>query len=1056
MFIADLHIHSRYSRATSKDGTPEYLDFWARRKGIDIIGSGDFTHPAWRDELAEKLIPAEDGLYRLKEEYRLHQDGAGDALMPRFVVSGEISSIYKKNGKTRKVHSLILLPGLEEAELLSKKLETIGNIHSDGRPILGLDCRDLLEITLEICPEAIYVPAHIWTPHFSLFGACSGFDTIEECYEDLTPYIHALETGLSSDPPMNWRWSALDRFQLISNSDAHSPSKLGREANLLNIDLSYNGLSQAIQTGEGLAGTIEFFPEEGKYHYDGHRKCHLCLAPLEAEKRDGICPVCGRKLTTGVSHRIEQLADRDEGFSPAQATPFESLVPLLEVIAASLGCSAASIKVKKQYEEMVQKLGPEFQILRELPLEDIHKVAGNLVTEGVNRLRAGKVKRNPGYDGEYGTIKLFDAGEIDLLLGEGCLFSSDEMASAVKEDKTDAADSPPCTADAETTYSSKGQDDDDSTAKVKETLNEQQQEAVETVSRAIAVIAGPGTGKTKTLVARTVHLLNDRRVKASEITAVTFTKKAAAEMKNRLEKVAGGKRVSNRVNIGTFHSLCYQFLQAQGKTFMLATDSELSSFAQEALIPLDLKIKPKQFLRLVSLKKTGMAEKCPTEIETEPFTAAYDAYEQLLTKNGIMDFDDLLLKTIELFEAGEVINTRQYSYLLVDEFQDINPLQYQLIKAWNKDGKELFVIGDPDQAIYSFRGSDDQCFDRLAKDYARLHTVKLTKNYRSQAPIISGAMAVIDKNEGVERNLLPVRGKGKPIRLVTAISETAEDIFVAKEINRLVGGIDMLDATNETGNRDEKPRGFGEIAILYRTHRQEDILEKCLKKEGIPYVVAGRDAFLGEEPVESTINFFHFLIHPEDQIAYRRCLQLFPENSCAEELLAFLKEKYEPRIKKESPKKLLLRWQEERNLADTEAMGKLLGMSLFYKTMPEFLDALTFGSEGDLKRCGGKTYTAEAVTLMTLHGAKGLEFPVVMICGVRKEMIPFENKAGDTDPAEERRLFYVGMTRAEEELILISSAEPSPFLADIQETEMIKESAGGQKQWHKEEQLSLF
>ena len=300
MYIADLHIHSRYSRATSRECTPEYLDLWARRKGIGMLGSGDFTHPAWRQELREKLVCGEDGLYVLKEDLRLNDKTAGGTNCPRFVISGEISSIYKKNGKVRKVHNVILLPGLEEAERLAQKLETIGNIHSDGRPILGLDSRNLLEITLEICPKAIFIPAHIWTPHFSMFGAFSGFDTIEECFEDLAPYIRAFETGLSSDPPMNWRLSALDRLQMISNSDAHSPSKLGREANLLDSEMSYEGLYGAVQEGRGLAGTIEFFPEEGKYHFDGHRKCHLCLSPREAEKYDGKCPVCGKKLTMGV------------------------------------------------------------------------------------------------------------------------------------------------------------------------------------------------------------------------------------------------------------------------------------------------------------------------------------------------------------------------------------------------------------------------------------------------------------------------------------------------------------------------------------------------------------------------------------------------------------------------------------------------------------------------------------------------------------------------------------------------------------------------------------
>lgn len=293
MYIADLHIHSRYSRATSKEGTPEHLDLWARKKGIQIVGTGDFTHPAWRKELEEKLVPEGNGFYRLKEEYAVEDQTAG-AKEVHFAVSGEISSIYKKDGKVRKVHSLILLPSLEDAEKVSAKLETIGNIHSDGRPILGLDCHDLLEILLELSPQSIYIPAHIWTPHFSLFGAFSGFDTVEECFGALTPYIHAMETGLSSDPPMNWRLSMLDSYQLVSNSDAHSPAKLGREANLLQIPMSYEGLYQAIQTGDGLEGTIEFFPEEGKYHMDGHRKCHLCLTPSQTAKYGGKCPVCGK------------------------------------------------------------------------------------------------------------------------------------------------------------------------------------------------------------------------------------------------------------------------------------------------------------------------------------------------------------------------------------------------------------------------------------------------------------------------------------------------------------------------------------------------------------------------------------------------------------------------------------------------------------------------------------------------------------------------------------------------------------------------------------------
>ena len=406
--IADLHIHSRFSMATSKEGTPENMDFWARKKGISLIGTGDFTHPVWRKELRERLVPEENGLYRLREEYVKEESRKFPGEGTRFVVSGEISSIYKKNGKTRKVHNVILLPSLEAADTMAQRLEKIGNIHSDGRPILGLDSHDLLEMMLDVCPDGILIPAHIWTPHFSVLGAKSGFDSVEECFEELTPYVHALETGLSSDPAMNWRISKLDRYQLVSNSDAHSPSKLGREANLLDIDCSYEGLYQAIQTGKGLEGTVEFFPEEGKYHFDGHRKCGVSLSPVEAERLGGICPVCGKKLTMGVDHRVEQLADREEGFVKKDGKKYESLVPLPEVVAACMGYSTASKKVQGCFEQMMQTLGTEFDILRNVPAEDIKSCAGERIAEGIENVRTGNVKRIPGYDGEYGKIQLFD------------------------------------------------------------------------------------------------------------------------------------------------------------------------------------------------------------------------------------------------------------------------------------------------------------------------------------------------------------------------------------------------------------------------------------------------------------------------------------------------------------------------------------------------------------------------------------------------------------------------------------------------------------------------
>lgn len=415
MYLSDLHIHSRYSYATSRDLCPETLDLWARKKGIDLLGTGDFTHPAWRQELKDKLVPAEEGLYTLRNDLRLPDPAPQNSNLPRFVISGEISSIYKKNGRTRKVHSLILLPGLKEADSLSAKLEQKGNISSDGRPILNLDCHDLLAMTLEVCPEAIFIPAHIWTPHFSLLGERSGFDTIEECFEELTPYIRALETGLSSDPAMNRQVRALDRFHLVSNSDAHSPSRLGREATLLAGPLSYQGLYEAVQLGNGLAGTIEFFPEEGKYHYDGHRSCGVCLSPSQAEKAKGLCPVCGKKLTPGVLHRIMDLAG--EGFSLPEPSsiqpPYQCLAPLPELISAIQGTASPGVRAMRAYEHALMELGNEFYILRNAPEADIAHVLGPETASGIRRLRAGMVRWQPGFDGVYGSMELFE-GQQDV------------------------------------------------------------------------------------------------------------------------------------------------------------------------------------------------------------------------------------------------------------------------------------------------------------------------------------------------------------------------------------------------------------------------------------------------------------------------------------------------------------------------------------------------------------------------------------------------------------------------------------------------------------------
>lgn len=411
MYLADLHIHSRFSLATSRDCDLPHLDLWARRKGIGLLGTGDFTHPAWRSEIREQLLPAGEGVYVLRPQLRLPGGPEGEA--PRFVLTGEVSCIYKRHGRTRRVHNLLLLPDLAAADALADRLEAVGNIRSDGRPILGLDSRDLLEMALEASPAAELIPAHIWTPHYSLFGAFTGFEGLEEAFGDLAGHIHAVETGLSSDPPMNWRLSALEGCTLVSHSDAHSPQKLGREADLLDAERTYPALLEAVRTGAGFAGTVEFFPEEGKYHLDGHRGCGVRLTPAETLALGGICPVCGKKVTLGVAHRVEALADRPEGYRPENARPFESLAPLPEVIAASTGLPAAGKRTAALYEALLKELGPEFFILREAALSDVERVAGDCVAEGLRRLRLGQVERQAGYDGAYGAISLLGPEEIE-------------------------------------------------------------------------------------------------------------------------------------------------------------------------------------------------------------------------------------------------------------------------------------------------------------------------------------------------------------------------------------------------------------------------------------------------------------------------------------------------------------------------------------------------------------------------------------------------------------------------------------------------------------------
>ena len=396
-FIADFHIHSKYSRATSRDMDIKNLALWAKLKGITLMGTGDFTHHLWLEELKHTLEDCGNGLFKHAGIY--------------FMLTAEISSIYSKGGKGYRLHNLIFAPSFTVVDKINNALLSRGaNLSSDGRPIIGLAAAELARIVFDIDENCMIVPGHIWTPWFSLFGSMSGFDRIEDCFEEQTSKIFALETGLSSDPAMNWRLSALDKFTLISNSDSHSPQRIGREANVFNCELDYKTIREVLKTKDKkrFLYTIEFFPEEGKYHFDGHRLCDIRWSPQETKAHNGKCPKCGRSVTVGVVNRVEKLADRPAGFIPDNAIPFKNFISLYQIIAEVRGVAKTSVGVERDYQSYLANFGTEFDILMRASQEDLLKKLPAKVVEGVMRARAGKVSIKPGYDGEYGIISIFD------------------------------------------------------------------------------------------------------------------------------------------------------------------------------------------------------------------------------------------------------------------------------------------------------------------------------------------------------------------------------------------------------------------------------------------------------------------------------------------------------------------------------------------------------------------------------------------------------------------------------------------------------------------------
>lgn len=1103
-FLADFHIHSRFSRATSRDLDLPHLHGAAQRKGVTVVGTGDFTHPGWFAELREQLVPAEEGLYRLRDDLARAAEGEvpPSCRHPvRFLLSVEISTIYQRGEGVRKVHHLILVPDFDAAARLQARLERMGNLASDGRPILGLDSRDLLELTRESGDRNVFIPAHIWTPWFSVLGAKSGFDSVEEAFCDLAGEIFAVETGLSSDPPMNWRLSALDRFTLVSNSDAHSPGKLAREANVFDVELSYDAMMDALRTRDParFLGTVEFFPQEGKYHADGCRRCAFRCFPRETLEHGGRCPGCGKRITVGVLHRVEALADRGEGYRPEQAPPFFRLIPLEEILAEVHRVGAGTRRVRRAADALVASLGPELEILQHVPLEEIERAGGAVVAEGVRRVRAGEVEVAAGYDGEFGTIRIFRDDERDRLGGQRGLFSAAvvpaapgapgpppraakregeeggaeaSQALAARPAQRPGGRSPVAGGAASTArhvreapaswgalplFASTGAED----------LNAEQRLAVEHGPGALLVLAGPGTGKTRVLVHRIAWLVNGLGVEPGAILALTFTNRAAEEVRDRLGRLIRPEQ-ARRVAVRTLHAHGLALIRAEASHLGLPEPVRVIGEAERLarIAAMVGRESAERAARAISRLK-GRAGDAPGQ-DPELLVLARE-YDARLRADGFVDFDDLVRLPARLLASKPEIAARwrrAFAWVLVDEFQDLDAAQYHLLTEIAPPGSNVTAVGDPDQAIYGFRGASPEFVERFVKEYAPV-VVRLTRNYRSTATILRAAAQVIAASKEV-RPLRAVVEGGVRIVVREAPTAAAEAEAVVQDMERLLGGTSLF--SRDSGRVvDEEPevRGFSEIAVLFRVRQAAEPLMEALERSGIPYQPAETRPLLANPVVAALAERLRHdaapatsalvaLQHVVEVLAgqtlwddgpHLRAAASAGRGEAADGREAGQREAGLSGMGTEGvagdargraldhspPRGAAAHAEEVRRIA--AALAPIAGACPDVRT---FLDELALRADPDLV-----DPRAERVALLSLHAAKGLEFPVVFIIGCEDGLIPYRPPSGEPAPLdEERRLLYVGMTRARRILILSRARRrtlfgrsvetaPTPFIAPI-------------------------
>jgi DNA helicase-2/ATP-dependent DNA helicase PcrA len=1030
-FIADLHIHSRFSRATSRQLNLPELHGWAQEKGIYVVGTGDITHPAWLEEIAEQLVPAEEGLFRLRPDLAREADARVPASCRgpvRFVLQGEISSIYKHDGAVRKVHNLVYCPGMEPARRLMTKLDRMGNVRSDGRPILGLSSRDVLEVLLEAGDGTHLIPAHVWTPWFSVLGSKSGYDSVDACFGDLAAEIFAVETGLSSDPPMNWRLSALDRWALVSNSDAHSGKNLGREANEFDLDPSYAALFDSLrQAGDPrFRGTIEFFPEHGKYHLDGHRKCGQRLTPKETLAAQGRCPTCGGKITVGVFHRVEELADRPEGFRPESARPFASLVPLAEVLAECFGVGSGTKRVHEAFSRLLAHLGPELFVLRHAPLEDLIRVTGPLVAEAIRRVRDGRLKIAAGYDGEFGKVRIFDPSERAELGQQGGLFvttrrersgSPEEITqpppdtgrqnlAPLRPDEASRSPTPPGAATTRAVVMPLFPESE-SREGVLGGLNPEQREAVLAPAGPLAIVAGPGTGKTRTLTHRIAHKVLSGAVVTGRVLAVTFTNRAAAEMQERLGGLLGA--TADEIEVLTLHRLGLTLLRHEGEAAGLPRDfTVLGEEEGLTLLRQATSLSARDAVRAlaaISLAKRGGAD-------GQESPAALEAYTGALAGARAVDLDDLITRPVRLLELDADVRRRwqqRFAHVAVDEFQDLDRLQYRFLSLLAPGPADVTVIGDPEQSIYSFRGADPALFARFLTERPGAREVALTSNYRSTPTILEASGQLMNATGSEDRTaLVPFLAEGPRVHVVTSPSARAEADFVVQEVERLVGGTShrSLDAGPAAGADDTSGHSFGDFAVLFRLKAQQGALEESFAHSGMPYRVVGGEKMLARGRGRDVL---------------RSLRRAAPEEPAGEAVRRVLRKLKCP--------------------LDEPIGSAWLAIAAEGGSVRDLLERFTLRTSAD-----DFDPRAEGVALLTLHAAKGLEFPVVFLTGCEEGILPYLRE-DDEDPQrveEERRLLYVGMTRARHLLYLTRASEralhgahgkrsPSRFLSSIED-----------------------